>query len=632
MNDMNGKIIPEGWVREFLERDASGITGNLDRLCKETSSDIFFDKKVDHHYEGWITSWWNGESEGNWIDGFIRLAFALGDLSMIRRSEEYIEKLLRHQGPDGYIGIYKEGCRFKSGRRDGEFWTQSRIMLAMLSFYRNTGDGCVLDSLKRLCRCILENTGGDFDYYAVPDEDGSKSHGLMIIEPMLEIFRLTGDPRLKEFCVRLYKDYSAVSPGFPSGDLRLGVITDPDIPLLGHGPHVCEMLRIPLLLYRDTQRAEYLEAFRSGMVKLRKNLMLSGSCKSDELVGNFASEADAKQEKWGNLCGSLPLPEAGYEYCSTTELAFTFHGAYAITGDSAYLDMEEWLVCNAAMAARQSDGKAIEYLCADNLYAASREVGTRWDYSPTHTDTALCCAPNSGRILPFHLSGAVSYSDGTVSVDLLMPFSWERDRCEKDRLKITQKADYPFTESLEFQIECGAAFTLRIRRPGWAKGADVRVDGAPSVPASDGGFIGIAIGTPGCHSVEIAFAAIPEVLRAPDGTAAFRYGPLLYSLRIREKADPYASYPSADFHDIDYVPEEGQSWSYSVKDEVVRTLSGISVLETGNPSSGQGYGWDAPCRILRVPLTGEDGSTAEAELVPIGNTILRRTAFPVLRG
>ena len=227
----------------------------------------------------------------------------------------------------------------------------------------------------------------------------------MVIEPILEMYDRVKKPEYLDFCEFLYEDYSrhAIHAKFPCYDISWIKALDPNEPFVGHGAHTCEQLRIPMLLYIRTENKRYYTIFLNAFEKLKRYLSLSGSCKSDELIGVRQDSAHKEENGALNLGKCYPIPEAGYEYCSTTELMFTYTAALRSTMDMGYADYEEWMVMNAAMAARRQDGKAILYLCADNLYEATKSVGDRWDYSPTHIDAAVCCAPNSCKIMPYHL-------------------------------------------------------------------------------------------------------------------------------------------------------------------------------------------------------------------------------------
>ena len=151
LTDITGKILPRGWMLEHLLRDKRGITGNLQHLCPDAASGIFEDKKVKDEIDGCWSSWWPGETEGNWRDALTRLAFALDDKELMQDAREYVDRILRCQEADGYMGIFLPNERFGNGPRSGELWTQSRLMTCLLTYYRHTREKRVLTALEKLC-------------------------------------------------------------------------------------------------------------------------------------------------------------------------------------------------------------------------------------------------------------------------------------------------------------------------------------------------------------------------------------------------------------------------------------------------------------------------------------------------
>ncbi|HJD23084.1 MAG TPA: glycoside hydrolase family 127 protein [Firmicutes bacterium] len=637
LKEITGKIRPQGWILEHLLRDKHGITGHLGELCADVSSGLFEDKKVRDEIDGCWSSWWPGESEGNWRDALARLAFALDDQELIREMKNYVERLLRHQEEDGYMGIFLPNERFGNGARSGELWTQSRLMTVLLTYYRHTGEAQVLDALERLCDLIVRQYGplaGGRSLYQVPDEDGSKTHSLMVIEPILALYAEREKPEYLAFCEFLYEDYSRYAPDavFPCYDLARDKATAPRVPLVGHGAHTCEQLRIPLLLYQATGKKDYYSIFLSAFEKLKRSLSLSGSCKSDELIGAHQGKVAPEKTEGLQIGECFPIPGIGYEYCSTTEMMFSLTAAVQITGSLHYADYEEWMVMNAAMAARRQDGKAIQYLCADNLYRATKEVGDRWDYSPTHTDAAVCCAPNSGKVMPYHLSTMwLSGEDGTLYALYYGPCVLHTV-CGGQAVEIEQRTRYPFEKGIAFHIRCQGDFRQKIvfRVPFWAEGCRLLVNGAPvdapCLRAGSGRGVALERTFADGDVVTLLLEAFPRLVAAVDGTRAAVDGPLLYSLPIAEVGEDSFHYEKAPFCDTNYTPAEGENWEYTLLYDSRRP--GEYLRE--RRYEGQGFEWENPPVTLRAQMLSSWAVPEWVELVPIGCTTLRRTTFPFI--
>ena len=624
LKQVKGELTVNGWIREALRRDAEGITGHLDEIFADAGASIFGSDRVTHREKGYWSSWWPGEVSGNWLEGLTELAFLLKDRALTDKVDAVVRDVLAHQDEDGYIGIYQKGHRFVVTARYGELWTQSRIMRVLLAYHRHTGDERVRAALIRMADCIVAATPASL--YEIPDEDGSKGHGLMIIDGMFELYRMTGDPAYRDFCVRLYRDYCDHPSRFMEDDLRFANLFDPGKPFVGHGPHTCESIRIPRLLYEMTGDETYRKAYDAAMAKLEKNLTLSGSCKSDEFIGTYQNtlvmENDERSDVFG---GSVPLPSVGYEYCSTVELALDYLRAQELTGDGSYADRLEWLVFNAGMASRHPSGKMIQYLGADNMYDASAAVNPRFDYSPTHDDAAGCCAANAGRLLPlfvrncFLTDGERLIANHPMSVTLQL-------ETPTGALTVRERTNYPFGESVSIAVSGNGSTAFAIRIPAFADGYAVYRNGQPARGTAEGGRFLLKQPVTGGDRITVRFRTLPRLLRAPDGTSAVACGALLFALPIPAARMVRRSYGRKGFHDIDYVPKPHSSWEYTLlaDREGGCRFTGPQLMKTGYPMEKGHY-------VLKVRSLDRYAYPVSLALEPIGATTLRRTTFPLFR-
>lgn len=619
-----GRLVPRGWLKEFLKRDKQGITGNLDKLFKDCAVDIFGKEKVVHEEKGYWSSWWAGESQGNWLHGLIALAFLTGDKKLVARAKAHVDNILENQSADGYIGVYKEGNRYIVTKRFGELWTQSRVMNSLLCYYDYTKEERVLDALVRMADNIVANVTGSV--YEIADEDGSKGHSLMIVEGLFRLYELTGKAEYRDFSERLYLDYCRHVSAFLQDDIRMCNLFDPTVPFVGHGPHTCEMLRIPLLLYKMTGKEEYLTAFRCATEKLSKNMSLSGSCKSDEFIGTYQSSLVMEDSTRASVFGgSVPLPSTGYEYCSTTEIALDCIAAEHILGDLSYADKLEWTVYNAGFASKHPSGKMIQYIGADNMYDASHAVNPRFDYSPTHDDAAVCCAPNACRLMPLAAEQAFLTDGKTLVANLFLPVSFTYEG-EGVRLTVEEKTAYPFRYTVEFSFGGKGSVPFAIRLPAWAEKVTVSKNGAPLSYRACGGMALLGE-IAGGDTLSVVFTPSVRLTRAIDGTYALSYGTLLFARDIAADCKRYRRYEGAKgFYDCDFTPKAHEDWNYTILVRDAATCE-EAVAEYDDSVA---YPLDGASVSLKVRALDRYAYPVELRLLPIGATTLRRTTFPVL--
>jgi len=102
-----GSVEPEGWIRAQMTNDAvDGMAGH------------FIELRPNYGSVSWVTENGNagaGEMGGNWIDGFVRMAWLTGNPVAKKKADDFVQDVLRAADPDGYIGNIKPEKGFKAG-------------------------------------------------------------------------------------------------------------------------------------------------------------------------------------------------------------------------------------------------------------------------------------------------------------------------------------------------------------------------------------------------------------------------------------------------------------------------------------------------------------------------------------
>ena len=614
------EIKPQGWIYAQLKRDIRGFAGHLDELTDRANSDIFGAQKVasDKPLPDGGRTWWNGESESVWMDGFTRMACQTGDIEAMQKVDRYYANVMQHRGDDGYIGIYDRNNRYQHKGENGEFWTQAKMFIAMLGYYEATGNREILDAVKKAALLTVHNygpLGGDRSYYQIDNPSGGTTHGLMIVEAMYRLYEITGNEQFRDFATFCYEDYNSVElPPTHGSDFQLATLLDPDKPFLGHAPHVCEHMRVPLYLYHMTGNPQFQKAYESGFRKIRDAIGVAGACKGDEQIQGL----------------NQAIPTAGYEYCAILELSVSLQNALQMTGNAEYADMEELLVFNAAQGWRRPDGKGIVYIGSENVYHATLDRGMKgkYQYSPTHDLAAVCCNPNAGKLMPYHVSRMWmrSTNDDGLCAMLYGPCS-VTTMVGNTQVTIVEDTGYPFEESISFRVtpDRDVTFPLMLRIPRWATHYEVTINNEPAQGQATDGYYTVDRRWSKGDILQISFAARVEQAQSVNGERAVKRGPLVYALRIPETATVTKSYPLEGFNDIDYNPVAGSAWEYFVASDL-RSSEQYKIIR--NSDADMEYPWDLAPLEIDGALLDADGRSADVSLVPVGCTILRRTCFP----
>jgi hypothetical protein len=133
-----GAVTASGWLKEYLKRQRSGMTGQLPKisLWLKRDGNAWLDKGGKGK-AGW-------EEVPYWLKGYISLAYQLQDKSMIVEAHSWIEAALASQRPNGDFGPDQ---RLDNGDRD--FWGNMLMLSCLRTHYEATKNKRVIDLMTK---------------------------------------------------------------------------------------------------------------------------------------------------------------------------------------------------------------------------------------------------------------------------------------------------------------------------------------------------------------------------------------------------------------------------------------------------------------------------------------------------
>ena len=636
------EVRPEGWLRAQLLRDlVSGYHGHLDELLpvlrpeqndyvsRAENKDCRLDEQ-GRSIPPAAERWWHAEMIGDWHDGLIRAAFLVDEPKSREKAEQYVKAMLRSQDSDGYIGIYPAGHRFHFRGPEGELWTQRCAFLGLLAYYEFTGRKDVLDAVQRAVKLTIRQYGPGASYFSNPNEDCGMSHGLMFLDVLEWLYRLTGDDEYRRAALSLYHDYDA-SKVVQNRDAQLARLSDPAIPLSGHGPDVMGFLRVPLWCYYLTGEQKYWTAWQNGVSKTERHLGVGGSPLSGQ-------EEEIQKEPQN--------PDLPYEYCSTFYLLHSLTWAMQKTGEARYGDMFERTMLNAAQGARFADGKALTYYSADErLWVRQKppEGLANGRFMYTAAVYPSCCHDSGARVLPYTISSLWMRSrdrERKADVEGLAATLYAPSRVTTKingvEVSIVEKTGYPFSFDIEFVVtpQREVRFPLRLRVPAWSADPVVTA-GDAAVTRDPRGYLVLEKKWKPGDTVDLRLRPAIQAQKAAGGLTAVSYGPLIYCLPVPEKAEIVQRFPEAEaagmkgFFAYQFDPADLVAAKRPLALRGDRPGFGFAVTE--EKGSDPQYPWDRSPLSLRGAMIGAGGKAENVVLAPMGCTILRRTFFPTLK-
>lgn len=615
------EVKADGWIRNLIVRDMhEGYFSILEQVQPSLQQGVFGPNKVTNFridkngdYTIRKETWWWGEHEGYWADLVIRNAYITGDQRLLLKADSIVKTVLANQDTDGYIGIYKKGHRLKDLKgEDGELWSQSRILGALVAYYEYTGKKEVLDAVVKAAKLTMSTYGageGQKSYFNIRgNSGGGTAHGLMFIEVMEMLHRHTGDKAYADFAFWLYEDYSK-SKFTNNKDNQLSRLLDKELLFDEHGVHVVEHNRVVYWLSTLTDDPRYKTAFENIFYKLSKSTMPSGAIVSDEMVHKQPGD-----------------PNLFYEYCTLTERLISTFSAIQKTGRLHYADNIEDLVFNAGMGARFPDMKATAYCTKDNRKEAVPEHGN-FRHRFSANNSPLCCNLNAGKLLPYYISNLwMKTADGEGLVVPAYGPSQLSTTVKGAKVSIREVTAYPLENRVTFVLTTSKkkSFPIVLRQPGWATGMTIKAGKADVTKQGD--YYVVTKKWNSGDEIVVEFDSETKAQQAVNGETYLRKGPLLFALPVPEVRDIVKTFRPG-FHTFDMTPVD-KPRAEQVFSQYKLVADAPARLElTRNPAANPAFPWDTPYYFLKAGFE-VDGQVRTETLYPLGSTLLRKLTFP----
>jgi DUF1680 family protein len=604
-----GSIKPSGWIKEQMQKDVNGFVGNLDKLVPNLINDPIYGsgrlhknsevKDLGNNKEGDTEGseqykWWNSETQSNWWDGYIRNVILLNDKAGLKKVELYVQKVLKSQDEDGYIGIYDKELRYNFNSENGELWSKATMYRGLLAYYEYSKDKKVWNALVKAVDNVMINypIGKSSPFSSGKAFNGGVSHGLTFTDVLDKMYQITGDTKYTDYALFLYQDFSKTYQS--EKDVQLSNILNPNYKLQSHGVHTYEHLR-PLLVATYTgKNTELQKALEIYIRRIEQATTLTGGAIGDEWIAERTADAT----------------HTGYEYCSLHELLDSYTVLLQKEGNPKTAEAIETIFYNAAQGSRNPNHSCIAYLKTDNSFemmgTKNGEVEpnrnqTRYKYSPAHQDVAVCCNPNAGRITPYFIEKSwLKENENTLVNVLLMPNSVET-KIQNQFIKIETITEYPYENTFTFKITNStyAQLIIKIRKPSWATKV---ITNESYVLENDFIVIDREFGKE--DTIQIEFTAEIQIKEDANKEKYFSYGALFYAKPIEAIEQSGKSY-FTHFDDLTYKPIDTNRFEF-IEENQATFNNGQIILNAKNKTTNQ---------------------IENIRLIPFGKTILRQVSF-----
>lgn len=601
----------EGWMKEVLTTQRNGLTGHIQVAGAP------FDK------EGWgdatqkkMDRWEDFEQTGYWADGALRCGYLIDDPELTRRVKEWVDFQIDHPKEDGFIGpelhnLWPHVVFFRVIMAEYSRNPSPRIIKALSNHYKNAARS----------QTLIKTGGPEWDF---------NERTMLHIEILCWLYQQTNDAFFIEKAEDTYKAFCSRKSPF-----TMQAFLSDEVPIV-HSVSSFETLKIPVILYINTGKKEYLDAAIHGIQKVYKYHGLADGIPS----GNEAHD--------GNM------PNEVHETCCVSDAQWALGYFLQATGDVQWADLMEKICFNAAFSVVWKDFKSLQYYSSPNQVIARNNssfcmyVGgqDRMAYRIAHGPA--CCNGNMNRMIPLFCSRQwMKKGDNGIVAAMYAPSSFTTKlKGSKNEITIQEETNYPFEETIRFRMKMkrSTPFSFWLRIPQWCKGASITVNGqAADIVCKAGTFVEVQRKFSDGDIIELKLPMKAKSVSMPYDGVAFERGPLVFSLNVKaqEEITETREHDGIKFQSRILTPLS--EWNYAPVDaENIEVVNSNDYSNLWNPET-------TPVRLKvkavtvtnwqlyrdnftpYMPSVIRKGEEKVIELVPVGTTVLRMTVFPDIR-
>jgi DUF1680 family protein len=481
------------WTRGFwadrLELCQTQMVPSMERLMEGTNYSQFFRNfqitagLVEGKYRG---ATFNDGDFYKWLEGAAATLAATNDSTLDERLDEIISVITKAQETNGYLDTWIQ-LHQRAGDTNAvpfqnpenfEMYNFGQLMTAACVHYRVTGKTNFLAVARRaadfLCDEFKDPTPALANNLICP------SHYMGIVE----LYRATGEPRYLDLAKKFFAMRDLVRDGGDDNQDRIPLAQQSEAE--GHAVRANYLYAGAADLFLETGDAnlwEPLEKIWTNVVT--KKMYITGGCGA---LYDGASPDGAKDQRhitrihqaYGRNF-QLPNTTAYNETCANIGNVLWNWRMFLATGDAKFMDVVELAFYNSVLSGVALDGTNYFYT---NPLRVTDPMPTelRWSRTRVPFVSSFCCPPNLVRTIAESADYAYGKSSDAIWVNLYGGSVLETMLANGEKVKLAQETEYPWNGRVRIKIlDCGQeAFALKLRIPGWAEGASVRVNEAPA--------------------------------------------------------------------------------------------------------------------------------------------------------
>lgn len=359
----------------------------------------------------------------------------------------------------------------------------------------------------------------------------------------IELYRETGDPRYLELAKKFFAMRDLVAKSGDGGDDNQDrVLFLKQDEALGHAVRANYLYAGAADLFAETGDPETLKMLERVWTNVvEEKMYLTGGCGA---LYDGASPAGSKDQghitRTHQAYGSdyqLPNTAAYNETCANIGNVLWNWRMFLDSGEARFVDVAELTLYNSVLSGVDLTGTNFFYTnplrVTDPL-----PVKFRWSRTRVPYVTSFCCPPNVARTVASVGNYAYSKSTNAIWVNFYGGSELATELPGVGQVKLVQETEYPWSGRVRVKILAAPVkeFALKLRIPGWAKSASVRLNQQPAQTATPESYFQISRQWKTGDVVDLDLPMPVRMMEANPlveetlNQVAFQRGPIVYCL------------------------------------------------------------------------------------------------------
>jgi uncharacterized protein len=501
---------------------------------------------------------WQDSDIAKWIEAASYRLATHPDAELDAQIDRLIATIARAQRSDGYLNTYftlvEPGNRWANLRDCHELYVAGHFIEAGVAHFEATGKRGLLDVVCRLADLVGRTFGSGPG--RIPGYCGHEEIELALVK----LARATGDVRHLDLAA-YFIDQRGQEPNYFAaeaerrGDKALpwhmyhdGLATlQAAVPVrtlqepVGHAVRMTYLLAAMIDLAREREDSGLAERARQlwkGMTE--RHLYVTGGVGAEPYGEKFSAPYD------------LPPDRAYAETCAAIGVVLCARRMLELELDGRHADVMERALYNNVLAGLSLDGR--RYFYVNPLEIVPALAKRRYECHLVKTQRVpwfgcACCPPNIARLLASIGEYVCTRTEDGLAVHLYG--GWEAGFAIGGiQARVTVSTEYPWEGTVRIAVAAAQPLeaTLRLRIPGWTRGATMAVNGGPAEPVSaEKGYAAIRRRWGGDDRVVLEFPMPVERVRADArvasaaGRVALQRGPVVYAFEEVDNGEGLAA-------------------------------------------------------------------------------------------